>query len=762
MILARNRSKTSLLFLIVGALVTAFVLLYASRETLGAQSQPKGTADWSDYEGGEESPQYSPLNQINKTTVKKLTMAWSFKVPASGGFGRFGFNPVVVNGVMFVMGADNSVVALDATTGKQIWKHPNDSGITSRGVNYWVSKDASDQRIIYASDNYLQELNARTGVEISTFGEDGKVDLRIGLGRDPKSIARIQSGTPGRLFENLLIVGSSTGEDYASPPGDIRAYNVLTGELVWTFHTVPHPGEYGYDTWPPDAWKYAGGVNDWGGMAIDEKRGIVYIPTGSSTYDFYGADRKGADLFADCLLALDARTGKLLWHFQFVHHDLWDYDATTSPKLLTVNHNGKTVDIVAQATKQGFLYAFNRVTGEPLWPIEERPVPQSNVPGEQSWPTQPFPTQLPPFARQKFTVDDVNPYITDPADAKRIKDWVANSRNEGLFTPPGFTDTMEIPGNNGGGNWGAVATDPKSGKLFVMSKDAPTMLKLVAELPRGGANASIEVRGRGLYQDNCVTCHGVDRQGHAGVSPSLVDASKTLGANGIVSVVHSGRSAMPAFPNLTTDQLNEIVAYLTNPDAGDRPPAPPGRGGRGGRGEAEVPPPVTPGTRFWSGYGTMDAANGMPAIGPPWSSLTAYDMNKGTITWKIPLGETKSLAAKGIKDTGSYWPRGGPVATAGGLIFAGTGGDLTVHAYDEDTGKELWEYQLESAPDGIPSVYEVNGREYVVFCTRGGLASDNLPRNADTTAQIVPNPEAQGYYVFALPEAGRKTALNKP
>jgi quinoprotein glucose dehydrogenase len=750
MTVVRVRSRKSIYFLLVGILVFAVALLYVSNRTLHAQNRTAATVDWPDYEGGAESPQYSPLKQIDKATVKGLTLAWSFQAPTAGR-GRFGFNPVVVDGMMYVLGVDNTIVALDATTGKEIWKHPNAAGITSRGINYWTSKDGSDKRLIYSSNSYLQELNARTGVEISTFGEDGKVDLRIGLGRDPKSIASIQSGTPGRLFENILILGSATGEEYASPPGDIRAYDVLTGNLVWTFHTVPHPGEAGYETWPPDAWKYAGGTHDWGGMTLDEKRGIVFIPTGSSTYDFYGADRKGADLFADCLLALDVHTGKLKWYFQFVHHDLWDYDATASPKLLTVKHNGKMVDIVAQATKQGFLYAFNRETGEPLWPIEERPVPQSTVPGEQSWPTQPFPTQLQPFARQKFTVEDVNPYITDPADLAKIKDFVANAHNEGLFTPPGFVNTMEIPGNNGGGNWGAAATDPASGKLFVMSKDAPTMLKLVAELPRGGAGSSPEVLGRGYYQDNCQTCHGIDRQGHAGVSPSLVDVSKSLGHDGILSVVRSGRAGMPAFPNLPADQLNAIVAYLTNPDAGDNPPQ------AQGRPRAELPPPATPGTKYWSGYGTMDAANGMPDIGPPWSSLTAYDMNLGTITWKIPLGVTKSLAAQGITNTGSYWPRGGPVVTAGGIIFVGTGGDLTVHAYDEDTGKVLWEQQLESAPDGIPSVYEVNGREYVVFCTRGGLASDNLPQNPNTAAQVIPKREAQGYYVFALPARSTPT-----
>lgn len=735
---------------LAGAVLGSGMVAYARTggAATGEPSRSAASANWPDYEGGEASPQYSALKQINTANVKDLQLVWSFHSPTAGGFGRFGFNPIVVDGVMYTLGPDYSLVALDAATGREIWKHPNPSGVTSRGINYWESKDGKDRRLIYSSGDDLQELDARTGKNITTFGENGKVNLRVGLGRDPKSIERIQSGTPGRIYNDLIILGSATGEGYGSPPGDIRAYNTLTGKMAWTFHTVPHPGEPGYETWPKDAWKYAGGTNDWGGMTLDAKRGIVYIPTGSSTYDFYGANRIGKDLYADCLLALNANTGKLIWYFQFVHHDLWDYDATTAPKLLTVMHDGKKVDIVAQATKQGFLYAFDRVTGKPLWPIVERQVPQSDVPGEQSWPTQPFPTHLKPFARQSFTVADVNPYITDKAELTHILTQVANAR-KGLFTPPGFTDTIEAPGNNGGANWGAAATDPRTGRLFIMSKDAPTVLKLVGLPPRPSRTASIEVHGRQDYEDHCMTCHGVDRAGHAGFSPSLVDTPKDLGASGITSVVRSGRNSMPGFPaaQLPQDQLDAIIAYLRNPEAGDHPPAGPGR-----RPAPEVAPPYTPGTKYYSGYGTMDTSNGMESIDGPWSSLTAYDMNTGNILWKIPYGTVKSLEEKGIKGWGSYWPRGGPVATGGGIIFAGSAGDLTVHAYDSNTGKVLWQHALEGAPDGIPSVYEVGGREYVVFCIRGAMASDNLPKNPDTVAQVPPKPEAQGFYVFALPK----------
>src|SRR3954464_5612210 len=386
--------------------------------TLRSASIPVGVAHttWSDYLGAPDSAQYSALKQIDKSNVSQMEQAWFY--PAGNNGFRFGFNPLVVDKMMYVLGKDNAVVALDATTGREIWVHDNNKprSVTHRGINYWESKDRSDRRLFYSTNNILHALDATTGKLIPSFGDHGDVDLREGLGREPKTIRAIQPSTPGRVFENLLILGSATGEEYGSPPGDLRAFDVLTGKLVWTFHTIPHPGEFGYDTWPKEAWKTIGGTNTWGEITVDEKRGIAYFPIGSPTYDFYGADRKGANLFSDCLLALDARTGKCLWHYQTVHHDLWDYDLTAAPKLLTLQHDGKRVDIVAEAGKNGFLYVFDRVTGKPLWPIEERPVPKSEVPGEWTSPTQPFPTVVPPFARQDMTVKDMYDGFMTPAE----------------------------------------------------------------------------------------------------------------------------------------------------------------------------------------------------------------------------------------------------------------------------------------------------------------------------------------------------------
>src|SRR4029453_12745059 len=369
---------------------------------------PKPYTTWRDYGGPADSMQYPALTQINKTNVKQLELAWFY--PVSDRTGNFGFNPVVIDGVMYLLGPRNGLFAREAATGTQVWGHGvEDASPGNRGINYWENKDRSDRRLIFGAGGYLYAIDARTGHEIPTFGVNGRVARREG----PLRPLGGPSGTAGRLFENLFITGSTTGEGYGSTPGDLRAFDVITGKLVWTFHTIPHPGEFGYDTWPEGAYKWAGGANAWGEISIDEKRGIAYFPLGSATHDSYGGDRKGVNLFANSLLALDARTGKRLWHFQTIHHDIWDYDLTTAPKLLTIRRDGKSVDVVAQATKFGLLFVFDRVTGRPIWPIEERPVPQSDVPGEASWPTQPYPTHLPPYARLKFGVEDINPHVSE-------------------------------------------------------------------------------------------------------------------------------------------------------------------------------------------------------------------------------------------------------------------------------------------------------------------------------------------------------------
>ncbi|HKE25110.1 MAG TPA: pyrroloquinoline quinone-dependent dehydrogenase [Bryobacteraceae bacterium] len=600
--------------------------------SIGALLAAQDHSGWRDYGGAPDSAQYSALRQINRSNVARLEIAWTYP---TGDNLKYSFNPIMVDGVLYVLARNNSIVALDARTGRELWAYritPPPTIISNRGINYWESKDRSERRLLFAANHALQAIDARTGRPITTFGVGGRVDLKQGIGRDPAKLTLVQSTTPGRVFEDLIILGSATNEGYNSAPGDIRAFDVRTGKLVWTFHTIPHPGEFGYDTWPPDAWKLVGGANVWSEFSLDEARGIVYAPTASAKYNFYGVNRTGANLFADSLLALDARTGRRLWHFQMVHHDVWDYDNATAPKLLTVRYEGKTIDVVAQVGKQGFVWVFDRFTGAPLWPIEERSVPRSDMPGEQVWPTQPFPTAPPAFARQRFTADDLNPYLS-AEDRARFRDQILSARNEGLFTPPGLRDTIEMPGNNGGANWGGAAVDPKAGLLFVVSKDLPAILRLVPD-----ATAPAGVR------------------------------------------------------------------------------------------------------RYTSGFGLVTGSNGLSPIAPPWSSLTAYDLNQGTIKWKIPLGDVPELAANGIHDTGSHYPKVGPVVTAGGLLFAGTR-DRTIRAFDVDTGKVLWSRDVPMALEGMPAVYEAGGREYIVFC-----ASAQAGLTAETRRLI-----SGAYIAFALP-----------
>ena len=662
-----NHLKHLTTVLLAGGLLLALEAVQARMPGSGPDDpRPAPHTSWNDYGGGADSSQYSALRQINRANVSKLQVAWKY---ATGDGGGYLFNPIVVDGVMYVQAKGGSVVALDAATGKERWVYENNppARVTSRGMNYWESKDRTERRLLFSSSQFLQVIDANTGKGIPTFGESGRVDLRVGLDRDPSRI-NAQSNTPGKVFEDLLILGSATNQGYNSAPGDIRAFDVRSGKLVWTFHTVPRPGEFGYETWPPDAWKTVGGANAWGELTVDAPRGIVYVPTGSPKYNFYGANRLGANLFGDCLIALDARTGKRLWHYQMVHHDIWDYDNATAPKLLTVRHNGRMVDVVAQAGKTGFLYVFDRVTGQPLWPIEERPVPKSDMPGEQAWPTQPFPTAPPPFARQSFTEKDLSPYIDDPAEKARFLEDIRGARNEGLFTPPGLGNTVEMPGNNGGSNFGSAAADPEHGTVVVVSKDWPALLKL-----------------------------------------SAPDGATEPGASGGI-------------------------------------------------------------VRYESPFGFMITSSGLTAIAPPWTSMTAYDLNAGTIKWKIPLGEVPELAAKGIADTGSHFPKVGPVVTAGGLIFTGTR-DKKIRAFDVDTGKLLWTFEVEAGVEGIPSVYEVNGKQYVVYCAAAPATSHTHPPmySAGRGEGDQPAPTGRGgrggrggggnipgaYVAFALPDSDR-------
>ena len=635
---------------------------------------------WRQYLGGSDSSQYSSLDQIDKKNVAQLQVAWTFP---TGDMRTYRFNPIVVDNVMYLLAKNMAIVAVDAATGKEIWTHENQPPqIGDRGINYWESSDKTDRRLLYINGGFLTAIDAATGKTIETFGDKGKVDLRVGLNRDITGVRPLQTGNPGRIYDNLIILSlPAGGAQYLSNPGDTHAYDVRTGKLAWTFHSVPEKGEVGAETWPEAALATGGGVHNWSELTVDEERGIAYIPFGTARFDFYGGNRIGNNLFGNSIVALDAKTGKRLWHFQAVHHDLWDYDFPQAPKLLTVRHDGRNVDVIAQASKQGYLYVLDRVTGKPIWPIEEKPVPQTDVPGEKTSPTQPIPTAPPPFARQSFTERDINPYLTADEQAS-IRELLKNSRNEGVFTPPSFKGSIELPGHNGGANWGTSAINPAKGTFYIVSKELPTFVKLVPP----GAPAGRRGGGR-------------------------ANAPAPGGPEGA-----GGRANVPATP-----------------------PAPPTPTVIPGAPEGFVP--YNSPYDFFNNY-----ANGMSAMGPPWSQLTAYDLNTGKILWQVPDGEMPGLPG-GKAEQGSYAPRGGPVATGGGLLFVGTSSDRKLRAYDQDTGKVLWSMDVGAAVEGVPTVYEVDGREYVVFCVGGGRGLF-APRGVGIAADPAP---AQ-YIALALPK----------
>ncbi len=761
-----QNSSRSRRYLPAVAALTASVAVVV---TLTAQSS--GGKWWPGYSGGADNSRYFASRQINKDNVSRLQVAWTYP------FGDTSFNPIAVRGVVYGRGRNGSLVAVDAKTGRELWVRENMTGMTARGMNYWESADGRDQRLIFAMNSLLQQLDAKTGRPVMSFGTNGVVDLRVGIdGRDPATIGNIQSNWPGEVFENLIILGSATGEGYMSPPGDIRAYDVVTGRLAWTFHTVPRPGEFGYETWPKDAWKYVGGVNNWGEMTVDVRRGIVYIPLGSPTYDFYGADRPGANLFGTSIVALEARTGKRLWHFQIVHHDLWDLDPNAAPQLITIRHNGRNRDVVVVSSKTTWLYVFDRVSGEPIWPIEERPVPKSDMPGEESWPTQPYPTNPPPFGRQSFGVDDISPYL--PADeAAAFRKRLLGARNDGLFTPISYADTVHIPTSNGGVLFGGMAAEPARGAVYVVARDNPGILRLLRpgeNAGRGGAPPAPP--GQAIYQQHCQSCHGADRLGTANGVPLLhatADPANNIAAGAprfdaaaVRAVVGAGKGRMPAFPHLTAADVDALVAYLTTAPGG-RGAAAGGRGGRGGPIGSGAPPELIVGSgSVWTrpdapggrGRGALPPyPEGVPQferpvineyntvgnrITPPYTSIVKYDLNGPSIKWRIGFGDDPALAARGITGTGAPAVLNGLVVTESGLVF-GAGGDNQIRAWDSDNGRQLWASRFGGNFAGSPVMYETDGRQYLMV-----PAASAAGRGAGAASA----PDAPlGWVAYALP-----------
>lgn len=662
--------------------------------------------DWPVYGGQAGADHYSSLTQINRSNAKDMQLAWQFD---TGEQGQMETSPIVIGRVLF--GATNAqkIFALDAATGKELWRF--ESGVKGtqplRGVSYW--KDGMHGRLLASVMNYLYELDADTGKPVESFGAGGRIDLRNDLDAPPEGLS-VALTTPGVVFGDEIIVGFRAPETHPAPRGDIRAYDLHTGKLRWSFHTIPRPGEPGNETWPQDGWKNAGAANNWAGMSLDATRGIVYIPTGSAVDDFYGGDRVGNDLYADCLLALNARTGKLLWYFQGVHHDVWDRDFPSPPVLLTVKHDGQSVDAVAQTSKQGFVYVFDRVTGKPLFPVEEHAYPATDVPGEVTAATQPLPLKPAPFARQTLT-EEMLTQRTPEAHAWAVERF-RTMRSGGQFVPfNARNQTVVMPSYDGGGEWGGAAADTRTGVLYVNSID---------EANTGGleeAKASLGV-GSTTYLSQCAVCHGTERKGAPPEIPSLVGVGERLSDAQIATRIHEGKGRMPAFPNVKDDSLEAVLHFLRTGEDRIEPAA------GAVKKELEGPSAVgfTPRYRF-TGYRKFLDPDGYPAVAPPWGTLNAIDLNTGEFLWKIPFGEYPELVAKGMRHTGSE-SYGGPVVTAGGVLFiAATVFDRKMHAYDSRTGALLWEYEMPFGGLATPATYMVDGRQFVVIAAGGGKDS---------------------------------------
>ena len=666
--------------------------------------------DWPAYGGNPAGTRYSPLKQINRANVDKLQVAWTYD--CNDGPGASQTQPIMVDGVLYGITPSHKAVAINAATGQRLWQF--DAGLTgnmpNRGLMYWTD-GASDRRIFLGVRNYVYAIDTLTGRNIPTFGVNGRIDLREGLGRDPETV-NVGMTSPGAIYKDLMIVGGRMPESLPAAPGDIRAYDVRTGKLRWSFHTIPHPGELGYETWPKDAWTYSGAANNWPGMALDEKRGIVYVPTGSAATDFYGFDRVGDNLFSVSLIALNAETGKRIWHFQAVKHDIWDRDFPSPPTLVTVKRNGRSIDAVAQTSKQGWLYLFDRTNGEPLFPLQSRKVAASHIPGEVASTTQTFVLQPAPFARQELTEKNLTKRTPEIAQwaLQRFREFKSGKQ----FTPFALNkETVIIPGFDGGAEYGGSAYDPETNLLYVNANDIAWT-----------SSMALNVAGpapKTLYLTQCAACHGDKMQGSPPQFPALKDLTGRT-AEHVTNLIRQGAGRMPPFPNIKEEDLSALVEFLLS-----------------GETKEGINPGEVKGPKYrFTGYHKFLDPDGYPAIEPPWGTLNAINLDTGKYAFKVPLGEYPELAAKGLANTGTE-NYGGPVVTAGGVVFiAATNFDKKIRAFDKATGKLLWQATLPFSANATPITYEIGGRQYLVIYASGGKDKPKSPTGGVYVAFALP------------------------
>jgi quinoprotein glucose dehydrogenase len=714
------------------------VALAASALSCAHPGQPaaREDVDWRVTGGEPGQTRYSPLDQITRDNVKKLRVAWVYHAGDASSQNRSEIQatPIVAHGVLYSTSPSLVLFALRAATGQLIWRFDPFAGQSrreshvNRGVAYWES--GTDQRLFYTAGRRIWCVNATTGRPVATFGENGSIDLAKGIDRDV-SRTQLVATSPGVVYQDLLIQGSRVSEGEGAAPGDVRAFDVRTGALRWIFHTIPRAGEAGAETWADSARPTAGGANSWPGMSVDPVRGIVFVPTGSASPDFYGGERIGQNLYANSLIALDATTGRRLWHFQTVHHDIWDRDLPAVPNLVTITRGGVSVDAVAQITKSGFVYLFDRTSGRPLFPVEERAVPASDLAGEQAWPTQPIPVRPAPFARQRMTEADVTTLTPAAHDSALAR--FRRLRHDNLFTPPSREGTVILPGYDGGGEWGGAAFDRTTSVLYVNSSDVPWIAAMRERVTPKTSNAA--QTGGQLYLANCASCHRVDRQGDGARTPSLVGVSARRTPVEIKQIIEHGKGFMPAFATLTEAQKNAIIGYLAGRVV-VAPPAPAPTPTPARSDDPRAAAGAAPSRFEFLGYERWRDAEGYPAIKPPWGTLSAIDLNTGEYRWRITLGEHAVLTARGIKPTGTEM-YGGPIVTAGGLVFVAATMDAKFRAFDKSTGALMWETQLPAAGYATPMTFRANGKQYVVIAAGGGKLG---------------TPSGDSYVAFALPD----------
>lgn len=691
--------------LIVMSLITATLLSCC-------RNKEESSGEWPTYNHDASNNKFSQLSYIDTSNVKQLKEAWRFENSAEDG-GVYCQAIMVANRVIGLM-PSKSLVALDAGTGKKLWEFKPDSSVISNWSRGITCLKGDPDRIFLVAGGTLYCLNAETGNTVKGFGNNGRVDFYLGLSVPDSLRERVPVSTnaPGVVYENLFIVGCKVPDELPSTPGDIRAFDINTGKLQWTFNVIPKAGEYGADTWPANTRNRNGGANCWAGMALDKERGIVFVPTASPSFDYYGGDRPGQNLFANCLLALDARTGKRIWHFQTTHHDLWDRDNGSPPNLITVKHNGKETDAVALVTKMGYLFAFDRETGEPLYGVKELPVDTvSRMPGEKPWPSQPMPLN-PPFVRQGYKEE-----FYGRSSAWIKEEILKNKYKTGIYEPPSLEGSIILPTAHGGANWGGASVNPRTNTLFVNSTELPWILKLTDLKKIRAAN---QLNPEVLFRTYCSSCHGADKKGN-GVGPDLTGRVKTYKDEQIASILHKGTPPMPSFSFLSGRQIASIIAYVKDTVTQQAFES------------ASIPENNEP--YGFNGYNFYLDPEGYPAIKPPFGTITAIDLNTGNIQWQVPLGEDPQFKKMGISNSGMF-NRGGMIATAGGLLFIGATGDNMFRAFDQRTGRVLWEFQLPGMATSIPSTYAVGEAQYVVVSVNG---------NKDTGFK-------GGYISFAIPK----------